>query len=124
MSVVLIGTSSWVHQMRPNGNAEVRRRVEHLLTGGNAAWCAMVRLELWSGVNNDLERRRLRDYDEAITDLPISGPVWVAAQQLASRCRAAGITAQATDLLIAACARYHGVDVETADADFARILAV
>lgn len=109
--------------MQPDGDAAIRTRVEQLLLSGQAAWCAMVRLELWAGVRNDLERRRLREYEAAVTDLTITDAVWSSAQQLASRCRAAGITAQATDLVIAACAKHHGVSVETADADFSRILS-
>ncbi len=122
--MVLIDTSCWIHQMRPSGNPVIRARVERLLLSGQAAWCAMVRLELWSGVNNDLERRRLRDYEAAVIDIPVTQAIWVDSMQLASRCRAAGVTAHAADLLIAACALHHRVAVETADADFDRILAV
>ncbi|MGQ0618928.1 MAG: PIN domain-containing protein [Panacagrimonas sp.] len=84
----------------------------------------MVRLELWSGVRSDYDRKLLRAYEEVLPDLPVTAEVWSSAQALASRCRAAGVTAQATDLLIAACAQHHGIGVETADSDFSRILAV
>jgi predicted nucleic acid-binding protein len=40
---------------------------------------------------------------------------------LARRCRAAGVTVPATDVLIDACARRHGAALEQADADFDRI---
>ena len=121
--MILVDTSYWVHQIRKDGDATVRARVDSLLATGQAAWCAMVRLELWSGVRSDHDRKLLRAYEEVIHDLAITDDVWSSAQQLASRCRAGGITAQATDLLIAACALHHRVPVETADSDFARILA-
>lgn len=122
--MILVDTSCWVHQIRKDGNVSVRARVDSLLATGQAAWCAMVRLELWCGVRSDYDRKLLRAYEEIIPDLPITDAVWSSAQQLASRCRAAGITAQATDLVIAACAKHHGAAVETADADFSRILSV
>lgn len=114
----LVDTSAWVQQMRPSGDAAVRSRVEELLRTGQAAWCAMVRLELWNGINNDAERERMRAYEAVIPDLPMTNDVWEAAFRLASRCRAAGRTVPASDVLIAACARAHGISIEHRDSDF------
>lgn len=114
----LIDTSAWVHQMRPRGDPAVRARVEELLRFGEATWCAMVRLELWNGINNDAERKRMKDYEAVIPDLPITDSVWEEAFLLANRCRAAGKTISASDVLIAACARVHSVQIEHRDSDF------
>lgn len=122
--MILVDTSCWVHQIRKDGDAAIRARVDSLLATGQAAWCAMVRLELWSGVRSDYDRKLLRAYEDVLPNFSVTADVWSSAQVLASRCRAAGVTAQATDLLIAACAQHHGIGVETADADFLRILAV
>ena len=46
------------------------------------------------------------------------------ASVLARRCRAAGVSVPATDILIAACARHHGAQVEHADSDFDAIARV
>lgn len=118
----LVDTSSWIHQLRRRGNPVVRARVESLLAAGEAAWCAPVRLELWAGVGIDPERQVLRTYEAVLPDLPITEDVWSESRDLADRCRRAGIRASAMDLLIAACARHHRVDVETADDDFAPLL--
>jgi len=56
--------------------------------------------------------------------LPIVADVWVLASDLAKRARGKGIIVPSTDLLIAACARHHGVTIETADKDFALIASV
>ena len=56
----LVDTSAWIHQMRSKGDPLVRARVEELLQAGEAAWCAMVRLEVWAGVGDERERRALR----------------------------------------------------------------
>jgi len=78
----------------------------------------MVRLEIWAGVGNDREQRVLREYEAVVADLPIDAAVWQAACDLASRARRAGKTIPASDILICACARRHGVAIEHADAHF------
>ena len=92
----------------------MRRLVER----GEAAWCSAIRLELWNGVGDEGDRRILRDFEQTLPELAIDGDVWAAACALASRCRRAGQTAPAVDVLIAACARHHGVEVEHADSHF------
>ena len=89
----------------------VRRPVE----SGEAAWRPPVRLELWNGAGDEGDRRILREFEQTLPELPITGDVWAAACALASRCRKAGRTAPAIDVLIGARARHHGVAVEHAD---------
>jgi hypothetical protein len=116
--MTLVDTSSWVEQLSATGNLTVRARVELLLQTGQAAWCAAVRLELWAGAGNEKERATLRAYEQELPELPIDDQVWEEACELASRCRKGGKSAPASDILIAACARHHRVEVETADAHF------
>jgi len=78
----------------------------------------MVRLELWAGVGADPERRVLRVFEQRIPELPINADVWKLACNLADGSRSAGVTVPASDLLIAACGRHHGVEVEAFDAHF------
>ena len=120
----LIDTSSWIHQMRATGDPAVRARVEALLRAGEAAWCGMVRLEIWAGVGNEREQRVLREYEAVVAELPIDAEVWQAACDLASRTRRAGKTVPASDILICACARRHGVAIEHADAHFDMLAGV
>lgn len=116
--MTLIDTSSWVEALRRMGNEQTRARVRGLVENGQAAWCAMVRLELWAGVGSEQERKTLRDFENHIPDLGITDEVWEEACELAGRCRRTGKTTPTSDILIAACARHHGVEVETADAHF------
>jgi predicted nucleic acid-binding protein len=116
--VILVDTSSWIHFLRPQGNADVRARVERALTDGEACWCGLVRLELWNGASGRREATVLRDLERALPELSIHDAVWAAACELGRRARARGITVPASDVLIAACAQYHGVPIETADSDF------
>ena len=102
----------------------MRARVEALLRAGEAAWCDMVRLEIWAGVGNEREQRVLREYEAVVAELPIDADVWQAACDLASRARRAGKTVPASDILICACARRHGVAIEHADAHFDMLAGV
>jgi predicted nucleic acid-binding protein len=122
--MVLVDTSSWVQQLRRNGDPEVRERVESLLQAGEAAWCAIVRLELWSRVGGDRERKILREYQSVLPDLLIDDAVWKLAQAMADRARRNGITVPASDLLIFACSRHHQVDIEHKDKHFADLSGV
>ncbi len=117
----LVDTSSWVHQIRAAGDPQVRARVEALLSAGTAAWCPQVRLELWAGARSEHDRKLLRDYAKVLPNLDITDDVWKLACELGDRARRAGVSAGAGDLLIAACARFHGVELEHSDSDFDRL---
>ena len=114
----LVDSSAWVHCLRRGGRPDVVDAVRRLMESGDAAWCPAVRLELWNGASHDNDRRILHDFERTLPELPITDAVWTEACALASRCRKAGKTAPAIDVVIAACARHHGVGVEHADSHF------
>jgi len=115
---VLVDSSLWVHQLRRSGDPAKRTRVNALLLAGDAAWCPVVRIELWRGVSHDGERRTLRQYEARIPDYPITAAVWNEAIQLARRGRRAGVTVPVADLLIFACAVVHELDLAHDDSHF------
>ena len=116
--MILVDSSSWIHFLRPNGDRQVRVRVEAALTGGEAAWCPLVRLELWNGAAGDREKKILRDFEAVLPELAIDDEAWSVAYGLARDARSAGVSVPASDIVIAACARRHGAELETADSDF------
>lgn len=116
--MVLVDTSAWIHFLRPDGDLASRTRVAAHLAAGTARWCPIVRLELWNGAGGEKEKKVLREFERLIPELAITPDVWSATCELARRCRAAGVSAPATDVLISACARYYGAGVEHADSDF------
>jgi len=65
---------------------------------------------------------RLREFEQIIPDLEIPSEAWELARDLAGRGRKAGRTFPASDLLIAACARHHGVEIDSTDAHFAVLM--
>ena len=85
------------------------------LQAGEAAWCPVVRLELWNGARGEHEKRVLREMQAQLPDLAIDPPVWERACALARKARSSGSTLPASDILIAACARHHQVEIEHAD---------
>lgn len=116
--MVLIDSSAWIHWFRPNGDKTVAARVDAALQAGEAAWCAMVRLELWNGAAGAQEQKILRKFAALLPDLPVTDEVWNDACELARSARAKGLSVPATDLLIFACARHHGAVLDHADSDF------
>ncbi len=114
----LVDTSSWIEQLRRDGDAVVRTRVEELLSAGEAAWCPIVRLELWNGARGATEQAVLREMEAEVTSLEIGSPVWDRAGEMAWSARTKGITVPSTDLLVAACARHHDVAIEHCDSHF------
>jgi predicted nucleic acid-binding protein len=119
--MVLIDTSAWIEALRERGNPDIRRRVHEHMHGGQACWMPMVRLELWNGARGDREKKALREFEQVLPELEVTAGVWDAAYDLARRARAAGLTIPVADLLIIACARHHGVAIETTDAHFAEL---
>lgn len=116
--MLLVDTSSWIHSLRPNGDVAVRARLASLVQAGGAVWCPVVRLELWAGARGATEKRIITQMEQTIPELEISAEVWALACELSRKARAAGQTLPVPDLLIAACARHHGVGIEHADAHF------
>jgi predicted nucleic acid-binding protein len=115
---VLVDSSLWVHQLRKSGDRAKRDRVNALLQSGEAAWCPVVRLELWRGVTNDAERKTLRRYETLLPDYAITTVIWERTIQIADRGRASGVTVPLADLLVFACAKIHGLDVAHDDEHF------
>jgi len=120
----LVDTSAWIHSLRPGGNSDVVSRVRSLLETGEAAWCPMVRLELWNGARGEHEKRVLKDMEQTLTELDMSRAVWADACKLARRARRRGKTAPATDILIVACAAHYGVEIEHDDEHFDTLKAL
>lgn len=115
---VLVDSSMWVHQLRKAGDSSKRDRVNALLEAGEAAWCPVVRLELWRGVTNDAERKTLRRYEALVPDYAITTETWERAIRLADRGRAAGVSAPLADLLIFACAQLNDLEIAHDDEHF------
>jgi predicted nucleic acid-binding protein len=117
----LVDTSAWVEYLRP-GLSQVGERVEDLVLDDEAAWCDMVMLELWNGARGQEEKRKLAELSAVAPRLETTVEVWDLAHRLAVRCRDKGKTVPAADILVAACAAHHKVELEHKDGHFDAIM--
>ena len=119
--MTFVDTSAWVEYLR-SGHGAVAENVEALLLSDDAAYCDMVMLELWNGARGTEEKRKLAELSAVVPRLPTTTEVWELAHRLATRCRDKGKTIPAADILVAACATYHAVELEHKDGHFDTIL--
>jgi predicted nucleic acid-binding protein len=119
-ALALVETSAWIEVLRPKGNPQIRQEVAERMREGTAAWCEMVRLELWNGALAK-EMPDLQELGRHIILLETTAGVWTAAELLSRKARGAGMTLPAADLLIAACARHHGAEIIHRDRHFDQI---
>lgn len=82
----------------------------------------MVMLELWNGARGPEEKRKLAHLSATTPRLETNIEVWKLAHRLAVHCRDKGQTVPAADILVAACATYHKVELEHKDGHFDIIL--
>jgi hypothetical protein len=119
--VTLIDTSAWIEALRSDGDAAIRQEVALLLESGRAVLCDIVVLELWNGARGDSEKAKLQRIFNTLSHVPTTPEVWSTANDFARQCRGSGITVPATDLLVAATARIHGLRLLEADQHFGMI---
>jgi len=117
----LVDTSSWVEYLRDR-ESESGDSVEVLLLSGEAAWCDLTLVELWHGVRGAKEKRELAEMENEVERIPVDAAVWRLASRLALRCREKGFTVPISDIVIAACAVAHKLELEHCDKHFDDIL--
>ena len=122
--MTLIDTSSWIDALRRDGDPAIKTRVAALLRDGTAAWCDMVRLELWNGLRGAAEKKQMEALEADVCNLATTDKVWARARLLAQRARAKGINVPGPDLIIAACAWEHHVGMEHDDSHLASLAAL
>jgi predicted nucleic acid-binding protein len=117
----LVDTSSWIEYLRDQESA-TGDSIEVLVLSGEAAWCDATLVELWHGVRGAKEKRELAEMEKEIERIPVNAEVWRLASKLALRCREKGINVPISDIITAACAVTHGLELEHCDKHFKDIL--
>ena len=110
----LIDTSSWVEYFRER-ESEAGDRVEALFLSGEAAWCDITLVELWHGARGTKEKCELAEMENEVQLIPVNHAVWRLSSKLALRCRENGFTVPLSDIITAACAATHGLELEHCD---------
>jgi predicted nucleic acid-binding protein len=127
---VLVDTPVWSLALRRKTAdlAPSERRVMQLLhqivEDGRAQLLGSVRQELLSGLREDAQFRRLRDYLRAFSDTDLATEDYEEAARASNECRKAGIASTPVDMLICAVGLHHGWQIFSTDRDFARYAAV
>ena len=83
----------------------------------------MVKLELWNGALAK-EMPDLEALEIDLVALETTAEVWKMARALARRARGKGLTVPPSDLIIAACARFHGTEIVHRDKHFDQLKAL
>ena len=117
----LIDTSSWVEYFRERESA-AGDNVELLVLSGEAAWCDITLVELWHGVRGTKEKRELAEMENEVELIPVNAAVWRLSSKLALRCREKGVTVPLSDIITAACAATHELELEHCDKHFNELL--
>jgi len=121
--MTLVDASSWIEFLRGRDSLP-GQRVKALLVQGTAAWCDMTLVELWNGARGHLEKTTLQELEEGLPLCPVNEQVWTRARKLARACREKGVTAPTADIVIAACAAEHKLEMEHNDDHFNKILPI
>jgi len=127
---VLVDTPVWSLALRRKTAdlAPSERRVMQLLhqivEDGRAQLLGSVRQELLSGLREDAQFRRLRDYLRAFSDPVLATEDYEEAARASNECRKAGIASTPVDMLICAVGLHHGWQIFSTDRDFPRYAAV
>jgi predicted nucleic acid-binding protein len=89
-----------------------------LIDEGQVQLLGAVRQELLSGLREELQFRRLRDYLRDFPDAPVVSEDYEEAAWASNQCRRAGVMASPVDMLICAVAMHHRWEIFTVDRDF------
>lgn len=120
----LVDTSCWIEVLRPAGNLAIRQYIYDLMDDDEAAWCDVIRLELWNSLRGQHDAKRLNDLEAHLPSLSITDEILGDSIDLAILARGKGLTVPSLDLIIAACARYHKVEIESRDKHFEQLAAL
>jgi predicted nucleic acid-binding protein len=113
----LIDTSLWIDLTRTRSPAALKELVTPHVNDPEACLAEPIIFELLRFAT-DSETRALVKHFETLPVLTTPNDLWSQAANLGQRCRKAGISAGAMDLIISTLAIHHDAELVTFDADF------
>lgn len=128
--MVLVDTPVWSLALRRrpehlNGQEQqLTQTLAELIREGRVQMLGPIRQELLSGIREEAQFRKLRDYLRAFLEHPLEAADYEEAAHMNNRCRAQGIAGSAVDFLICAAAHRRGWSVLTTDQDFQNYASV
>jgi len=128
--MVLVDTPVWslALRWRPEHlgarEQQLTQALAELIREGRVQIVGPIRQELLSGLREEAQFRKLRDYLRAFQEHPLEMADYEEAAHMNNRCRARGITGSAVDFLICAAAHRRGWTILTTDRDFQNYASV
>lgn len=119
---VIVDTSIWslaLRRKKNQANKEIRI-LESLINGQNVCMLGPVRQEILSGIKDNKQFKKLREYLSAFDDHPISSKDYEMAAEFFNSCRAKGIQGSNIDFLICAVSVNNRFPIFSTDKDFER----
>jgi len=122
----------------PVWSLALRRRPEHLsdsqrgladilaelIREGRAQMLGPIRQELLSGIREEAQFKRIRDYLRAFREPSLEAVDYEDAARMSNQCRSRGIAGSPVDFLICAAAHRRGWTILTTDRDFRNYASV
>lgn len=128
--MVLVDTPVWSLALRrcpehlnPH-EQQLTQALAELIREGRVQMLGPIRQELLSGIREEAQFRKLRDYLQAFREHPLEGADYEEAAHMNNRCRTRGIAGSAVDFLICAAAQRRGWAILTTDRDFQNYASV
>ncbi len=117
---VLVDTSIWSAALRRTKSSESGcvRELRNLISDHRVEIIGSIRQELLSGIREDAQFKKLKNYLAPFPDIPILTDDYIMAARFLNLCRAKGIQGSNTDFLICAVAVRCRYEIYTTDNDF------
>ncbi len=124
--MVVVDTPVWSLALRRKASdliaseRQLVQMLQQLVDEGRVQLLGSVRQELLSGLREQAQFRRLRNYLRDFPDIPLATDDYEEAARASNECRQAGIASSPVDMLICAVALRRGWQIFSTDRDFAR----
>ena len=128
--IVIVDTPVWslvLRRRRGHLNAseqDLTKALAELIREGRVEMLGPIRQELLSGIREESQFKKLRDYLRAFDDPALDASDYEEAARMSNICRGRGISGSAVDFLICAAAHRHKWAIFTTDGDFQRYASV
>jgi predicted nucleic acid-binding protein len=122
--MVLVDTPVWslALRRRPENlsapEQQLTQTLAELIREGRVQMLGAIRQELLSGIREEAQFRRLREYLRAFPEHRLEAEDYEDAAHMSNQCRARGISGSAIDFLICAASHRRGWAILTTDQDF------
>jgi predicted nucleic acid-binding protein len=121
--MVLVDTPVWSLALRRrpsqlSGSQGLADALSELIREGRAQMVGPIRQELLSGIREQAQFKKIRDYLRAFPEPSLEAADYEDAARMSNQCRSHSIAGSAVDFLICAVAHRRGWSILTTDQDF------